>query len=304
MASSNLSGPPSDRRARRAEAAQREHRCILRAEAAKVIGALVSKQCCRVLRCLAKVSARREHVACWNWTQPLGTPVVPAGGMHGSSRPVSTGGAAPTAVRVLELALPEVAVRHDDALDAVRPGDGLPKVADEPRIRQWHAVSARVRSRAGRHEPMVATTTPPRLQDPEPRDSYSHGPADKHAVAGGQSMLLREQPRDASVIEVGGRSNLPLVLLTTANASGGPSATRPPRSISLDTARAGRRGTPETMRLVLNDSLRSVWDHRRRLDLDLGRSLDQALHLSILVVDPWVSSMISRHAVPSSRPNL
>ncbi len=61
----------------------------------KAIGALVRKTSPGFgpTRCLAKVS-QGARTSRWNWTQPLGTPVVPLVKAinAGSSRPVSAGG--------------------------------------------------------------------------------------------------------------------------------------------------------------------------------------------------------------------
>ena len=95
----------------------------------KAIGALVRKTSPGLgpIRCLAKVS-HGASTSRWNWTQPLGTPVVPlvkaidarvvAAGVGGRER-VERGGAR------LQLALAVIAVIFDDVLDGVRLLDRL-----------------------------------------------------------------------------------------------------------------------------------------------------------------------------------
>ena len=172
----------------------------------KAIGALVRNTSPGFgpTRCFANVS-HGASTSRWNWTQPLGTPVVPLvkAMMHGSSRPVSSGGSGCSeAVRVSSSPLAVIAVIFDDVLDAVRLVDGLAEVADEAavddRVGDLRALDhrrdlARAKQRHGRDHHAAG------LQHAEPRGEHRVAvrPAQQHAVAGDQAMLLDQQPRDA-----------------------------------------------------------------------------------------------------------
>ena len=131
--------------------------------------------------------------------------------MHGSSRPVSTGGQRLERRGArLQLALPVIAVIFDDVLDAVRLVDGLAEVADEAavddRVGDLRALDHR-RDLAGTEQRHGRDHHAAGLQDAEPRGEHrvAVGPAQQHAVAGDQAMLLDQQPRDApaEIVELG-----------------------------------------------------------------------------------------------------
>ena len=116
----------------------------------KAIGALVMKTSPGFgpTRCFAKLS-HGASTSRWNWTQPLGTPVVPLvkAISAGSSRCVSTGGSGSSERGArLQLALPVVAVIFDDVLDEVRLLDRLAEVADEAAVDDRMADLRRARS--------------------------------------------------------------------------------------------------------------------------------------------------------------
>ena len=180
----------------------------------KAIGALVMKTSPGFgpTRCFAKVS-HGASTSRWNWTQPFGTPVVPLvkAMMHGSSRPVSAGGSGcKRGGARLQLALPVIAVIFDDVLDAVRLLDRLAEVADEAavddRVADLRALDhrrdlARAKQRHGRDHHAAG------LQHAEPGREHRVAvrPAQEHAVAGDQPVLLDQQPRDApaEIVELG-----------------------------------------------------------------------------------------------------
>ena len=155
------------------------------------------------IRCFAKLS-HGASTSRWNWTQPLGTPVVPLvkAISAGSSRPVSTGGSGSSDGGArLELALAVVAVIFDDVLDEMRLLDRLAEVADEAavddRVADFGALDHR-RDLAGAQQRHGRDHHPAGLQHAEPGGEHrvAVGPAQQHAIAGDQAVLLDQQPRD------------------------------------------------------------------------------------------------------------
>ena len=180
----------------------------------KAIGALVRKMSPGFgpMRCFANVS-HGARMSRWNWTQPLGTPVVPlvkaidarvvAAGVDGRSG-CSDGGAR------LQLAVAVVAIIFDDVLDAVRLLDRLAEVADEAavddRVADLRALDHR-RDLAGAKQRHGRDHHPAGLEHAEPGREHRVAvrPAQQHAVAGDQAVLLDQQPGDAAaeIVELG-----------------------------------------------------------------------------------------------------
>ena len=156
--------------------------------------------------------ARREHVAV-----ELDAALGHAGGAAGEgddARIVAAGVGGRQRLQRggarLQLALPVIAVIFDDVLDAVRLLDRLAEVADEAavddRVADLRALDhrrdlARAQQRHGRDHHAAG------LEHAEPRREHrvAVGPAQQHAVAGDQPVLLDQQPRDApaEIVELG-----------------------------------------------------------------------------------------------------
>ena len=176
-------------------------------------------------------------------------------------------------------------------LDAVRLLDRLAEVADEAavddRVADLRALDhrrdlARAKQRHGRDHHAAG------LQHAEPRGEHRVAvrPAQKHAVAGDQAMLLDQQPRDAAaeIVEVGigpaavivdDRQRVRRAALQQLRRG-----VQPLGILQLGQVEAEFRQQLRRRQSVFDEACRASFGHdRRRLDLDLGGAFDQALDL-------------------------